>query len=807
MRLILPARCLSPVEVPDHDSGVGFHMSSSAAPPFWGDGGNDNYGYEQNLAFYRDLKQRTGCCRIKQLIDFGEQSYWNCKAATDAGLFVLGRCVEENPGRGYTIGLDQVQRWDTINVRHWEYANEVNLTLEGVGTIEDTCAQIIRNTDIIAQGGGVALIPSMTADSEKEAAQGSICYGNVFRWFYDNQRQWFQTHLAAGHIHIAAHPRDITHPIDYPDDPVNRLGVPVSAEELADWRADIVQQYGPNCPQLAELDDLIPYINTWRYDDKNPTKPLIESGGCVRSYELIVSLCEQYWDCHIPMHWSEAGPEPRDGIDRRYWRTTLTAHTAMALEMVRRFQRNRPQAWPECVQGAYFWLYDEFQHHGWPNSRYIHNTLAGANLPDGRLPALDAIEAYARSAENVDRWSGVQPPVEPPVVVLPPKGPEEPPPVVPPVIPTPVTYAGLPFEANRILGAQALAFLPPTVPWLKSANCKHIKICDPNLGTLQDIKQAIPDAYIVYRHVVDDNYQPVLIQKGTAGAQELADVILREIAPVRQYIDCVSGLNERGYGTEAPYYAAWCNAFGKIMQREGLPYGALDLGVGHPAGLWDGHAEDDWGAFMDGLKRGWELLLPALEYASFIFLHGYNAPRLDSGNPIFTLLRHRLSWQVIPDQYKRPIMLTEFGIDGGVLGPRDPATCGWQNFTDEASYRWQLGWGLAEVLKDPYVVGLHMYHVGSHDAKWEKFGVQECPTIAELVRNQPIIKKEVSTVPEFYFGFKDLHDKYPAAIGKATSPQIDIPGVYSWQATENGYMIWRPDCGVKFFAQSLPPKA
>lgn len=64
--------------------------------------------------------------------------------------------------------------------------------------------------------------------------------------------------------------------------------------------------------------------------------------------------------------------------------------------------------------------------------------------------------------------------------------------------------------------------------------------------------------------------------------------------------------------------------------------------------------------------------------------------------------------------------------------------------------------------------------------------------------------EEEETMPEFHFGFKDLHDAHPEAIGEATSEQIDIPDVMSLQFTEKGLLIYRDGAGVKFLAQSLP---
>ncbi|MHB1354856.1 MAG: hypothetical protein ACYCZF_02645 [Anaerolineae bacterium] len=174
------------------------------------------------------------------------------------------------------------------------------------------------------------------------------------------------------------------------------------------------------------------------------------------------------------------------------------------------------------------------------------------------------------------------------------------------------------------------------------------------------------------------------------------------------------------------------------------------------------------GNFSTGVPEAdeFEAFLPAVaaakQYGGILALHEYSAPTLRDGlnagipgaeaiNGAGALtLRYRY-WY---DHYLRtldlviPLVITELGIDGGVLAPVEVNRGGWRDFLDSsvfgvpspeatASYLEQLSWYDDELRRDPYVIGFAIFNAGTPNGRWATFDITEIlPQLAGLVNSK-----------------------------------------------------------------------
>jgi len=76
-----------------------------------------------------------------------------------------------------------------------------------------------------------------------------------------------------------------------------------------------------------------------------------------------------------------------------------------------------------------------------------------------------------------------------------------------------------------------------------------------------------------------------------------------------------------------------------------------------------------------------------------------------------------------------PLVVTEAGVDGGVLVAQKAGLGGWQDFEESgpegslAGYIEQLSWYDDELRRDPYVIGFAVFNAGDASGRWGSFDV------------------------------------------------------------------------------------
>jgi len=97
-----------------------------------------------------------------------------------------------------------------------------------------------------------------------------------------------------------------------------------------------------------------------------------------------------------------------------------------------------------------------------------------------------------------------------------------------------------------------------------------------------------------------------------------------------------------------------------------------------------------------------------LRHCDLLSLHEYSAPTMDNIAP-YLCLRYRAVRNLLPADARKPIVITETGIDGGPIGQ---AQQGWKKFTTEAGYLATLQWYDGEIQKDNYLLGATIFAAG-----------------------------------------------------------------------------------------------
>lgn len=157
-----------------------------------------------------------------------------------------------------------------------------------------------------------------------------------------------------------------------------------------------------------------------------------------------------------------------------------------------------------------------------------------------------------------------------------------------------------------------------------------------------------------------------------------------------------------------------------------------------------------------------EAFLPALglvrDYGGILAVHEYSAPTLHTGVGAAIpgheggegygalTLRYRYWYEhyLRPNDMVLPLVVTEAGIDGGVLRAEDIRLMGWRDFSKKdlpeplrsqasGSYLEQLSWYDDELRCDPYVIGFAVFNVGDSEGHWASFDMTDMlPEVATL---------------------------------------------------------------------------
>ena len=252
-----------------------------------------------------------------------------------------------------------------------------------------------------------------------------------------------------------------------------------------------------------------------------------------------------------------------------------------------------------------------------------------------------------------------------------------------------------------------------------------------DLGWLADVKAESPQTVTVGRFIEGDQ---------TIGGDpvECARAFVR--ANVSRYlaypgVDYWLGWNEPTIASveQMNWFAAFEAERASAMAEWGLKVAIGNFSAGTPEA-------DEFQAFLPAL-------VVARKYGGILALHEYSAPTMragvGSGIPGLEAqpeqgaltLRYR-NWYnnyLVRNNAVLPLVITEAGIDGGVLGPGVTSNKGWRDFLSNGSdppspesvaeYLAQLSWYDDELRRDPHVLGFAIFNTGNPKGQWKSFDV------------------------------------------------------------------------------------
>ncbi|MCX7838801.1 MAG: hypothetical protein N2559_05020 [Anaerolineae bacterium] len=405
---------------PAGDNGRGLHGS---ALPGW-TGGDEGYDY-----WIRELVE-MGIKWFKVVDDGGDSLPW-CEKLLDAGIFPIVRILrrdpppndtpEPNPGHIGAPEEQTIRRLIAAGVRYFETNNEPNLPIEWkhnampANPIE--CAKLVAlnwlfDARLILSLGGLPGLPAISNGGKMDLMGALVTLGR-------------EDILLEG-CWIAVHNFGGNRPLNFPDDPVNRSGQPLTRETY-DHGAFTTWVWWNTVTRRA---DTLDEINAARANQANPAAALENDHACWREFEYYHALAMKYLGRPIPIIATSGGYQIGRRNDLRYPRVTPEVHRDLTVALFDFMQRQAPDyffaatPWLAFDYGGYdadawfgaFWQ-DALTHGSGGHNNLPTITVPNHNLGE-RLPVIDAVKALLNLAR---RLPGTQPAPPAPIVVVPPE--------------------------------------------------------------------------------------------------------------------------------------------------------------------------------------------------------------------------------------------------------------------------------------------------------------------------------------------------------------------------------------------------
>ncbi len=355
---------LSDYARPPHDNGRGMH---------WSAGNPAALGMETIRAVWIPRLKAMNVTWVKLLHDGGLAL---AEELLKHGIMPIVRLYRPAPNPGCLHGalLDALRAFAQSGVRYLEVNNEPNLVEEWAGgKVPPDARRLVaenwlRDAEEVYAVGGYPALPAMSLGADGWDLVGELA--------------------ALGHLDmldagawIAIHNYTINHPLDYPDDDVNRRGRPLSASEYNAaghwaWDGESIEQ-----------------INARRAATANPVGAILDDHTCFREFEYYDALCRKHLGRSLPIISTEGGPVVGNRDDRRYPRVTPTAHSELATGIFDFMQTRAPAYYFSCCA----WLLANFElgsgAAAWEGQAWYTHWWDAAFGLEGELPAVKAVEA------------------------------------------------------------------------------------------------------------------------------------------------------------------------------------------------------------------------------------------------------------------------------------------------------------------------------------------------------------------------------------------------------------------------------
>ncbi len=247
--------------------------------------------------------------------------------------------------------------------------------------------------------------------------------------------------------------------------------------------------------------------------------------------------------------------------------------------------------------------------------------------------------------------------------------------------------------------------------YVQRAKPRVILSMDHSRDIWKQVKQISPNTMIVGRYYLDDGEQ--VFNQPEINATNFFNRMKPDAEKMRGIYDVWMGYNESVIhsNTEATNLSRFYVEWGRLMRVAGLKSAAYSFATGNPSAGFpnpDGNGNE---------PNYWTLLADGARACDYLSLHEYSAPQMQTLQG-YLCLRYRRAWDLLPADARKPIIITETGIDGGVIPGGADAQKGWTFFTNEDGYLSQLQWYDNNMLADDYVIGATIFSMNP----WGKQG-------------------------------------------------------------------------------------
>lgn len=297
---------------PKDDNRRGIHWSASVYHPTGA-----------ALDFWINELQAMKIKWVKLLDDGGGSSLELCQRLLAADIMPVVRLYRLEPNPGHIGGREEetIRRLVAAGVRYFETNNEPDLDMEWQGGrrppnwLDIVVDNFIIDADRVQAAGGLPAVPAMAVGTKVDVVGAVVARGraDIFE-----KGAW-----------VAIHNYTLNHPLDYPYDPVNQEGQPVSQEEydrLGPWAWE---------GRPREL------INEWRQTDKNPGDTIEDDPSCWLYFLLADQMVVNALGYHLPIISTEGGPVVGWKEDRRYPRVDPFTHADWVVAITEFMQGTR----------------------------------------------------------------------------------------------------------------------------------------------------------------------------------------------------------------------------------------------------------------------------------------------------------------------------------------------------------------------------------------------------------------------------------------------------------------------------------
>jgi hypothetical protein len=229
--------------------------------------------------------------------------------------------------------------------------------------------------------------------------------------------------------------------------------------------------------------------------------------------------------------------------------------------------------------------------------------------------------------------------------------------------------------------------------FIAMAQPRLIKMLEFNDTNTNVARASSPSTLFVGRQYIDN--QP--LDNPALNARNFFSQLKPAIDKMGSRIDVWEGYGEIVLNSpdDAARYNDFTVAWADIMHSQGLKCAAFSFSTANPDLSY-------WPMLADGARA-----------CDYLALHEYDYPRMDTRAGDFCL-RYRRSYAALPADARRPILITECGIDDG-------QNQGWMQYATADDYLAQLAWYDSELMKDDYVAGASIFTIDGKD--WRYFDV------------------------------------------------------------------------------------